>query len=102
MKTKIDVRRNLRWARKLWNGISPIGLAVLTQVSEIYEFSVTMGDLLYVNGGWYVTHVGLVRLAHRKACAGIQVQPVRAFCDTATSKWAFKATVFKSRSCRGF
>jgi hypothetical protein len=61
-----------------------------------------MGDLLYINGGWYVTHVGLVRLAQKKACAGIQVQPVPVFCDIVTSKWAFQATVFKSRACRGF
>jgi hypothetical protein len=102
MKNRKDVHRNLRLARKLWDTISPLGLAVLKQISELYEFSVMMGDLLYLNGGWYVTHVGLVRLAHRKACAGIQVRPVPAFCDTAASRWAFKATVFRSRACRGF
>jgi hypothetical protein len=102
MKEKTNVRHNLRWARKLWDSISPAGLVILREVSELHEFSVTMGDLLYVNGGWYVTHVGLVRLAHRKACAGIQVRPVITFCDAVASRWAFKATVFKSRTCRGF
>src|SRR5437899_8662966 len=100
MKNQKDLQGNLRLARKLWDTISPVGLAVLKQISELYEFSVMMGDLLYLNGGWYVTHVGLVRLAHRKACAGIQVQPVPAFCDIAASRWAFKATVFRSRACR--
>ncbi len=102
MKIKGTVRLNLRWARKLWCGISPISLTALKQASELYNFSITMGDLLYMNGGWYVTHVGLLRLAHRKACAGIRVEAVPAFCDVAASKWAFKATVFKSHSCRGF
>ncbi len=102
MKIKRTVRLNLRWARKLWCGISPISLTALKQASELYNFSITMGDLLYMNGGWYVTHVGLLRLAHRKACAGIRVQPVPAFCDVIASRWAFKATVFKSHTCRGF
>ena len=34
------------------------------------------GDLLLLNGGWYVTHTGLIRLARRKHCAGIDVKPV--------------------------
>src|SRR5260370_3511864 len=102
MKIKGTVRLNLRWARKLWCGISPISLTALKQASELYNFSITMGDLLYMNGGWYVTHVGLLKLAQRKAWWGIRVEAVPAFCDVAASKWAFKATVFKSHSCRGF
>src|SRR5258708_32227929 len=81
MKIKGTVRLNLRWARKLWCGISPISLTALKQASELYNFSITMGDLLYMNGGWYVTHVGLLRLAHRKACAGIRVEAVPPCCD---------------------
>src|SRR5947208_1556233 len=102
MKNNNGVQRNLRLARKLWDTISPLGLSILKQISEVYDFSVLMGDLLYLNGGWYVTHVGLVRLAHRNACAGIQVRPVPAFCNPTASRWTFKATVFRSRACRGF
>ncbi len=29
-------------------------------------------------------------------------RPVLEFCDPTTSRWAFKATVFKSRTCQGF
>src|SRR4051794_21814611 len=89
MKKTTNARQNFRWARKLWGDIAPLGWVVLRELTELYEFSVTMGDLLYLNGSWYVTHVGLVRLAQRKACAGIQVQPVPAFCDIVTCKWAF-------------
>src|SRR4051812_8579597 len=102
VKKTTNLRQNLRWARTLWDDVSALGLAVLRDLSELYGFSVIMGDLLYINGRWYVTHVGLVRLAQKKACAGIQVQPVTAFCDVVTSRWAFKATVFKSRTCQGF
>src|SRR3989449_7213930 len=102
MRRQRDVRCNLRWARKLWAGISPMSFAALRQISELHQFSIPMGDLLYLGGRWYVTHVGLLRLAQRKACTGIRVQPVREFCEATASRWAFKATVFKSRACRGF
>src|SRR5262249_47809190 len=35
-------------------------------------------------------------------CAGIDVSPVRTFSNVPAARWAFKATVFKSRCCRGF
>ena len=94
MKRGHDVQCNMRWARKLWAGISPIGFVALRQISQLYRFSVPLGDVLFLNGRWYVTHVGLVRLAHRKSCTGIRVQMVRELCDVTTSRWAFKATVF--------
>ena len=102
MRRQGDVRCNLRWAHKLWAGISPMSFAALRQISELYQFSISMGDLLFLEGRWYVTHVGLLRLAQRKACSGIRVQPVREFCEATASRWAFKATVFKSQACKGF
>ena len=35
-------------------------------------------------------------------CAGIQVQPARQLSDHASSRYVFRATVFKSTHCRGF
>ena len=66
------------------------------------RFSIENGDLLWLDGHWYVSHSGLIRLARRGRCAGIHVVPVSEFSDPTTSKWAFKATVYKSRTCRGF
>ncbi len=66
------------------------------------NFSVELGDVLWLDGHWYVTHSGLIRLARRRHCAGIHAEPVAAFSDPAASRWAFKATVYKSRTCRGF
>ena len=66
------------------------------------RFSIENGDLLWLDGHWYVSHSGLIRLARRSHCAGIHVEPVSEFSDPTTSKWAFKATVYKSRTCRGF
>lgn len=71
-------------------------------LAKRHRFSVESGDLLWLDGHWYVTHSGLIRLARRCHCAGIHVEPVAQFSDPATSRWAFKATVYKSRACRGF
>jgi hypothetical protein len=67
-----------------------------------YRFSVESGDLLWLDGHWYVTHSGLIRLARRNHCSGIHVEPVAEFSDPRTSRWAFKATAYKSKTCRGF
>jgi hypothetical protein len=72
------------------------------RLGKRYRFSVESGDLLWLDGHWYVTHSGLIRLARRSHCAGIHVEPVAQFSDPATSRWAFKATAYKSRTCRGF
>jgi len=66
------------------------------------HLSVAAGDLLPIDGKWYVTHSGLLGIARRKRCLGIQVQPALGFCDPAASRWAFRATVYKSRTCKGF
>jgi hypothetical protein len=77
-------------------------MTVTAQLAKRYRLSVESGDLLWLDGHWYVTHSGLIRLARRNHCAGINVEPVAQFSDPATSRWAFRATVYKSRTCRGF
>jgi len=72
------------------------------RLEKRYRFSVESGDLLWLDGHWYVSHSGLIRLARRNHCAGIHVEPVSQFSDPAVARWAFKATVYKSRTCRGF
>jgi hypothetical protein len=67
-----------------------------------HHISIAVGDVKYFDGGWYVTHAGLVRLAERRHCAGIHSRPVLESSDPATSRWVFRATVFKSRTCKGF
>ena len=58
--------------------------------------------MLLLSGGWYVSHTGLLRIARRKRCVGIQVSPVHKFCDRSSEHWAFKATVYRSKQCKGF
>ena len=41
-------------------------------------------------------------LPRRRHCAGIHSRPVLESSDPATSRWVFRAAVFKSRACKGF
>ena len=97
------IRRNRRYARSRWGAsLGAAALDALRNYSKEFQFSAASGDLLLLDKSWYVTHSGLTRLAHRKRCAGVHVQPVPEFSDPAASRWAFRATVYKSRSCKGF
>jgi len=96
-------RRNRRLARLRWGpAISRDALETLRSFSKDFCFSISSGDLLFLDRRWYVTHVGLIRLARRNRCHGILAEPAQEFCDPKEARWAFRATVYKSRTCRGF
>jgi len=97
------IRANLRNARKRWPfAMSSSNQQFLKSITQQFRFSLSTGDLLLLDRGWYVTHTGLIQLARRNRCAGIHVRPVPEFSDPPTQRWAFEATVYKSRTCRGF
>jgi len=94
---------NRRLATRLWGALlNQVHLSTLKELSMQFGFSLAMGDVLLLEGRWYVTHGGLIRLARRNRCTGIHVRPVSEFSDSATQRWAFKATVYKSPTCKGF
>ena len=89
-------------ARALWGNFNQSALSGLRELLRDHHFSIAGGDLIFLDGRWYVTHTGLLRLSRRKRCSGINVRPVRAFCDPQSSRWAFAATVYRSGTCKGF
>src|ERR1017187_4393750 len=89
-------------AEALWGNLSQIALDVLEDLTKRYSLRITFGELLYLDGKWYITHSGLLRIARRNRCSGIHVRPILGLSDPAASRWAFKATVYKSKTCRGF
>ena len=96
-------RQNVRLARGLNLGQSePVAIHRLRELTMKFGLSLALGDFQYLNGGWYVTHAGLLRLAERSSCSGIRVIPVREFCDSSSGRWVFKATVYKTPRSRGF
>ena len=96
-------RRNLHVARLKYGALvtqtARLGLAALTRQ---FGFSMELGDVLLLDGSWYVTHSGLLRFATRRGCVGIRVYPVAGFYVPAESRWAFRALAFKSERCKGF
>jgi len=105
MRTLRDIiqQRNVRDAKKKWSDqLGILNVRALRVLSVRYRFSVAVGDLLLLNGSWYVTHAGLLRLAERRRCGGIQVQQVQRFCDPAVARWVFRAIVYKTPASRGF
>jgi hypothetical protein len=69
---------------------------------RLAEAGVERSDLMLLDGKWYVTCDGLLRLAVRRRCVGIQTEVLPALCDTERRRWTFKAVVYKSHSCKGF
>src|SRR5665213_128439 len=100
--TDNHLRKNIALARRLIGKLGSLNRQALINLSEDYGFSIALGDLLIIDGKWYVTHTGLIRLAHRYGCSGIAVQRVRDYCDAINSRWVFKATVYRSPRSRGF
>ena len=97
------VSKNRRLARKLLGArLDAAKLNALKEITKCFQFSLGLGDLRLLEGGWYATHGGLIRLAQRHRCAGIEVEPVPPLCDPNSARWLFKATVYKSKHSRGF
>lgn len=95
-------RLNRRLARHIWGRLSPALLASLQALTSTYSLSVGRGDIICLDGHWYVTHAGLLRLSSRRGCTGIHVEIVPHFCDLSNNHWTFKATVFHAGRPEGF
>ena len=101
MKQTRVVNAELRLAKSIWGPLSRGGLTILRTLVQ-HQLSVAMGDLALIEGRWYVTHAGLLRMAKRHRCAGIRARAIEKYCDHNSRRWAFEATVYTSRECRGF
>src|SRR5258705_10946577 len=98
-----SVALEVRLAKRLWpNQMSKLLGQQLRCLIERHGLSVLSGDVQLLNAKWYVTRSGLLGLATRLRCCGLRTHAVREFCDETTRRWAFKATAFKSRTCKGF
>jgi len=101
-KQKANVAYQVRVAKSLFGVSSRAVLRSLEGIIWRHKLSLVEGDIRYLDGIWYVTHSGLLRLAERRHCVGMHVSPVLESCDPANSRWVFRAAVYKSRSCKGF
>jgi hypothetical protein len=99
---KAIVRKNIRIARKRWPNLSRSSLSRLREIAAQHDLSVAAGDLAYISGGWYVTHTGLIGLARRKRCSGIQVEAVDSLCNSSANRFVVKATAYPFKTSVGF
>src|SRR5271167_2331998 len=84
------VRSNMASSRLRWGALPKSTFQALKELTTEHRLSVRSGDLLLLEGRWYVTHAGLLRLARRYRCAGISVEAVPELSNASASRWAFK------------
>ena len=90
------IRQNVSLAKTLYQGMTQSQLSVLRDLTGTLGLSICKGELLQVDGKWYVTHSGLLRIAHRRRCFGIETNLEQHATDASVGRWVFRATVHKS------
>jgi hypothetical protein len=96
------VRQNLRVVKQLHPFLQKPELSSLRELTIALSLSVLRGELLFLQGKWYVTHVGLLQIALRKRCNGIRTDLQSAQSDPNSGRWIFRATVYKRPGSKGF
>jgi len=104
MNTKIETafRENAKLAVDLWGKPSKIALHSLKSLIARHSVSIAAGDIQLIDGRWYVTHGGLLRIAQRNHCSGMKTVVETGLSAPASSRWVFRAIVYKSPRSRGF
>src|ERR1700720_625979 len=97
-----SVRANIRLAQITWGALPRTALYCLRKITSVFGLSVALGDVQLIDGRWYVTHAGLLRMAQRRRCYGIKTSLQEHLSDPIASRWIFKATVYKVPGSEGF
>src|SRR5207237_259643 len=95
-------RLNAKRALTIWGEMPQVALQNLQELTGRYALSVTAGDLRLLDGKWYITNSGLLRIAQRRHCAGIRTTLQKDLSDRSSNHWVFRATVYKSLGSKGF
>jgi hypothetical protein len=93
---------NARLARSIRGRLPSSAMGVLKQLTQRFALSVAVGDLVLLDGRWYVTHSGLLGIAQRRHCSGINTAIQDRLSDPRSRRWVFKAIVYRSTNSRGF
>jgi hypothetical protein len=101
-KQTVAFRSNARLARAAWGEPTDVALRSLKELTAKHSLSVAAGDLQFLDGRWYVTHAGLLRISERRQCFGIRTAVEKALSHPASGHWVFKATVYKFPGSKGF
>lgn len=103
MKTSSDqTKKNVDLAKARWGKLSSAALGELVDLTQKHGLSVASGEIQKIDGAWYVTHSGLLRIAQRRRCHSIRTSLQTEVSDANGSRWVFKATIYKRPSAKGF
>jgi len=101
-KIKSVWRSNISCAHRIWGQLPATAVSALKQMTSDLALNVAAGDLQFLENRWYVTHSGLLRIAQRRKCRGIETAVQDHLSEPHKNKWVFKATVFKTDRSKGF
>jgi len=96
------VHENRRAAKTRYPDLRPLDLKSLVKLTRLLRLSLSQGEILYLEGKWFVTHSGLLRVARRRRCQGIETILLDKQSDPDVGRWVFKATVFPCPTSKGF
>src|ERR1700690_1803142 len=85
----VSFRSNRRLANSTWGDLSAPALLGLKELTDTHTLSIAAGDLQLLDGRWYVTHGGLLRISERRRCVGIRTTVQKDLSDAASGRWVF-------------
>src|SRR5689334_17794978 len=97
---RVLFRQNLRAVKGLH--VDDRRKAELRQITNNWKLSIVAGELTLISQHWYVTHTGLLRIAHRRDCYAIKTQLEKTLSDATERRWIFRAIVYPSPESSGF
>jgi hypothetical protein len=101
-KVRSVLRSNAKCAVEIWGELPAVTLRALEELTGRHPLSIAAGDFQLLNGRWYVTHSGLLRMATHSRCSAITTSIDKMASDPPKNRWVFRATVYKSPRSRGF
>src|SRR5579864_1690162 len=96
--TKKLLRENVQAVKELCSDVTNLQMLALRELSRSLRLSVRAGELLLLSGRWYVSHSGLLQVAQRRRCKGINTELLENASNPESGRWVFKATVMKSKT----
>lgn len=96
------LRQNVQAARLRYPSLSRSQVRALINLTRTLRLSVLRGEVLCIEGKWYISHAGLLQVALRHRCIGIRTALQERQSDPVACRWVFKAIVYKSRRSKGF
>lgn len=99
---RMNLTRELRFAKSLYGHLPRPTLKTLKEFLSGTGLSIARREVIRIGEAWYVTHSGLLALAHSQRCVAIRTEQIIESSNPESSRWVFKATVYRSRNCKGF